>query len=373
MKVLFITNVPSPYRVDFFNELGQLCDLTVTFEKNTSTERDKSWVNYSFDNFTGIFLKGISINTDTAFSFKIIKYIKNLSFDRIICTNYSSPTSMIAIWYMRRHKISYWLESDGGFAKSGKGIKEKIKKHFITGATGYFSTSKENDKYYIAYGADPDKIYRYPFTSLYKNDILKHITIESSKKSLKREFDITEEKVIISVGRFSYMGGYGKGFDILINAIAKLNNKIGVYIIGGEPTEEFLNMCSDLKLTNVHFVEHKSKEDLKKYYQLSDLFVLMTRGDVWGLVINEAMANGLPIITTDKCNAGLELVEDSVNGYIIPIDSPEALAKKINVIFSDDELCLEMGRNSLEKIRRYTFEEMANLHIVYLTEKKNEY
>ena len=64
MKVLFLTNIPSPYRVDFFNEIGKYCDLTVLFEKGFSNERDTSWKNYSFDNFKGIFLKGKSIKTD---------------------------------------------------------------------------------------------------------------------------------------------------------------------------------------------------------------------------------------------------------------------------------------------------------------------
>ena len=132
MKLLFITNVPSPYRVDFFNELGKLCELTVLFEKATYSERDDSWKNYRFENFEGIFLNGISINTDTAFSFGVIKYIKDKRFDNIICANVSSPTGMIAIQYMKLHKIPYYIEGDGGFAKNGKGIKERIKKHFIS-------------------------------------------------------------------------------------------------------------------------------------------------------------------------------------------------------------------------------------------------
>lgn len=43
MKVLFMANIPSPYRVDFFNELGKYCDLTVTFEGRTATDRDEKW------------------------------------------------------------------------------------------------------------------------------------------------------------------------------------------------------------------------------------------------------------------------------------------------------------------------------------------
>ena len=43
MKILFLTNIPSPYRVDFFNELGKLCDLTVLFEKQIAQDREKQW------------------------------------------------------------------------------------------------------------------------------------------------------------------------------------------------------------------------------------------------------------------------------------------------------------------------------------------
>ena len=67
-KVLYIVNVPAPYMVNYFNELGKLVELTVIFEKDTSTERDKSWSEYRFDNFKGIILKGISTAPDAAFA-----------------------------------------------------------------------------------------------------------------------------------------------------------------------------------------------------------------------------------------------------------------------------------------------------------------
>ena len=56
VKILFLTNVPAPYRVDFFNELGKMCQLTVLFEKDSSDERDRSWKKYRFENFEGIVL-----------------------------------------------------------------------------------------------------------------------------------------------------------------------------------------------------------------------------------------------------------------------------------------------------------------------------
>ena len=94
--------------------------------------------------------------------------------------------------------------------------------------------------------------------------------------------------------------------------------------------------------------------------------MLPTREDIWGLVINEAMAYGLPVITTDRCVAGLELVEDGVNGYIVPVNDAASLAEKMLCVLNGD--MQQMGRRSLEKIQGYTIENMAQTHVAILEE-----
>ena len=91
----------------------------------------------------------------------------------------------------------------------------------------------------------------------------------------------------------------------------------------------------------------------------ADLFVFPTREDIWGLVINEAMAYGLPIITTDKCNAGAELIDG--NGILVKSESPEDLANGIDNLINDNNELL--ARRSLEIIRGYSLEAMADRHI----------
>lgn len=137
----------------------------------------------------------------------------------------------------------------------------------------------------------------------------------------------------------------------------------GVYIVGGEPTEEYIKLKQDFNLTNVHFIGFKSKKELKQYYMASDLFVLPTRQDVWGLVINEAMAYGLPVITTNKCIAGLELIKNQENGFIVPINNAEILADKINEILGNEIILKKIAENNLKKIKKYTIENMADEHM----------
>ena len=94
----------------------------------------------------------------------------------------------------------------------------------------------------------------------------------------------------------------------------------------------------------------------------------MTREDVWGLVINEAMAMGLPIITTNMCGAGLELVRKNENGFIIPVNDAEALVEKIRFFMDHPEKMEKFGKRSLEIISDYTIERMASRHIEILQE-----
>ena len=174
---------------------------------------------------------------------------------------------------------------------------------------------------------------------------------------------LKEKHIILSVGRFSYKKGYGKGYDAIIRAASRMSEDYGFYIVGDEPTEEFVKMKSDFGATNVHFIGFKQKEQLRKYYQAADLFVLMTIYDVWGLVINEAMANGLPIITTDMCVAGLELIENDKNGYIVPVGDDQVLQKRISDIVENAELLSCMQSNALNTIKSYTIENVAQNHL----------
>ena len=362
MKLLFLSNVPSPYMVDFFNELGKFTRLTVVFEKHTSSDRDPSWEEYRFRTFDGIVLRGISTAADTAFCPQVIRYIGRRCYDHIIVTNPSTPTGVMAIEYMKWTKTPFILESEGGFAKDGKGLKEKFKRHLMSGARLYFSTTEVDDEYFLMYGATKDRIVRYPFTSLYEQDLLKEPISQEEKAALKRELGIETRILILSVGRFVR----GKGFDILLNACKRIDPAIGVCIVGGVPSLECATTKTEHKLANVHFAGFKSKVELRKYYKASDLFVLPTREDTWGLVINEAMACGLPVVTTNRCVAGLALVREGENGFIVRVGDERALAEKMQVIAGDDELRRKMSRRSIDLIQWYTFENMAKRHIEIL-------
>lgn len=358
MKVLFLTNIPSPYRVDFFNELGELCDLTVLYERHKAGNRDEKWRASEAENFKEIYLDGKKFGDESSISFSVLKYLKDRTFDIIVIGGYSTPTGMLAISYLKLKKIPFTLNVDGGMIKKDNFIKKIIKTSFISSASAWLSTSEKTTDYLVYYGADRKRIYKYPFTSVKRDDIEYYIIDSDEKERLKQKLNIDGQKIVISVGSFIYR----KGYDVLLNACKDLDRNIVIYIIGGIPTKEYIDLKEKLKLTNVHFINFKTKDELKEYYKVADLFVLPTREDIWGLVINEAMSYGLPIITTDRCVAGLELVENLHTGYIVPVEDHEALSNKINYILKNEMLRHDMSFNCLDIIKKFTIENMAKRH-----------
>lgn len=363
MKICYLTNIPSPYRVDYFNELGKYCDLTVFFEKRRSNERNKEWNHDKFKTFEGVFLDGISVTTDTAFSLRGVSVIKKHKYDIIVSTNYLTPTGMMQILKMKLFNIPYFIEADGGVAGSGKGIKEKLKKKIIKGAQLYFSTSQLCDKYFLAYGANQAQLRRYPFASLHRHELVDKLLTKNEKNILRNKLGIVEEKVILSVGRFSYQNGYGKGFDTLLKVCENLPKEYGVYIVGDEPTKEFIEWKENKNLVNLHYVPFKAKNELMKYFQAADISVLLSRGEAWGLVINESMANATPVIATKACVAGLELIQHKTNGYIVDIDDYIATQKFIADFFEDSERQISMQKSCLYTAEKYTIQAMAEKHM----------
>ncbi|WP_214821082.1 MULTISPECIES: glycosyltransferase family 4 protein [unclassified Exiguobacterium] len=356
LKILYLVNIPSPYRVTYFNELGKLCELTVLFERKSSDEREETWHDYDFKNFKGIFLEGIKYKKNQAISIAFAKYINKKDYDHIIVGGYATPTGALLINYLKIRQIPFILNIDGGMISEKESkLRESLKKYFISSASAWLSTGDVGSKYLIHYGANKENIFTYPFTTLKEVDILKQVLSKDEKIKLRRKLGLKNTRIVLAVGQFVHR----KGFDLLINASLQLPTDTSIYFVGGIPTEEYLELKKQLKLNNIHFLGFKSKDEILNYYRAADVFVLPTREDIWGLVINEAMANGLPVVTTNRCVAGLELVDNYDNGFIVPVENVNELALRINEVISNDELMSDMAERSLRKAKNYTVENMA--------------
>ncbi len=352
MKVFILTTVMAPYRVQLFNEIGKQCELYVCFEQRRSAGRDEKWYDEGNANFHLVELKKWDASLKTV-KLDVIEHVRRIRPDVVIAYEYHTNTSLMLLSYCLVKKIPYMINIDGAFVS--KSLKDVIKRFFISRASGFISSGAMADKYLLHYGAKESRISHNHFTSLHAADILPALPTAAEREAVRQAIGMQEKQVVLSIGQFIHR----KGYDVLLKAMARLPRDISLYIIGGKVTPEYSSLVEELKLSNVHFVDFMSPAELKKYFIAADVFVLPTREDVWGLVINEAMAHGMPVVTTDRCVAGIELIQNDINGYIVPVEDHESLQQAISKVLSDDGMRNRMAAENLGTIRDYTYETSA--------------
>mgnify|MGYP004551632477 CR=1 FL=1 len=364
INILWINNIPSPYRVEFWNLLSEYCNLTVIYENAFDTNRDDSWKKERTVKYKEIYLNAnIRIRGSDSFAPSIIKYLFLYKYDYVVIGSHGSPTQRLAIVFMRLIGKKFIFNLDGeNFVriKNDSWIKKLLKKHLIfRGAVAYLTTGDMSKKCLQSYGINENLIKIYPFSSIHNEDVVKNITEEEIRNIYKKRIGVNKKYLVLAVGSVVH----NKGFDLLVKYQQFFTNDVCVCIVGGNINSECAKLLQEYdSKTEFKFIPFKTKDKLKEYFLAADVFTLPTRMDSWGLVINEACAYGLPIVTTNCCNAGLEMVKNDVNGYIVNINTPENIVKKINVILKDDRLNREMRKNSLLMAKKYTIETMTSVN-----------
>lgn len=345
-KVLFLTNIPSPYMVKFFNLLSESTELIVIYERGASIERGKRWDDLLV-NHNSIFLNGINIFKNFSFAPQVIfRFFRK--YDVIIISNPISPTGSLAILFLKLIKKEYWLFSEGGFVKKENFLLSKIKKIVLKDAKYYLSGCKKGDEYFLNYGAKKSSILRIPFSSVNESQILRSRFSKNSKKIL------LGKKNVIAVSRFIPL----KNLKWLIEEWSSVMKDYHLYIVGEGPLySEYYDLINLNSLYNIHLIDYMDHEALLEYMSNFDLLVHPTLTDVWGLIVNEAFSQGLPVVTTPNCLAGLEMVLIGENGYIEEPNKKFIL--RVESLLKNDELLKKMSINNLKKIKKYTIESMV--------------
>jgi glycosyltransferase involved in cell wall biosynthesis len=179
----------------------------------------------------------------------------------------------------------------------------------------------------------------------------------------RRGFGLEVDTVACFVGRLERE----KGLSLLLNALARVGSNVGLVIVGsGSCGERVKSLASELGIAHrVRTIGWVSQRDLPAYYQACDFLVLPTVStplvrETWGLVANEAMMGGLPVLASDAVGAAAGgLVEDDVTGLVVPERDIGALAVALTKLSSDSALRRRLGVAARERAETFTFESAA--------------
>lgn len=342
-KVFYLTNIEVPYRVRFFNELAKHCDLTVMYERRKSANRDSKWAGGEAKNYRVKYLDGKDIGDEYGFSWRILNLIKR-QWDVVVVGCYNSKVQMLAMAYMRMHKIPFLINLDGE-PFIGKGVKAFVKRMMLRGAMGYLTAGvKAGDSLKAAIG-DSKPIVPYYFSSLSDEEITKNAC-----SGMKRE------NFVLVVGQyFDY-----KGMDVAYKA-ACMDKSIRYKFVGmGKKTDLFLQEMGNM-LDNIEVIPFLQKKELEEEYRKCAMLLLPTRQECWGLVVNEAASFGAPIVSTWGSGAAVEFIGDAYPQYLAQPGDAESLLSCIHRCLEDDSADYSDYLKNIS--RKYSIERSVEAHI----------
>lgn len=186
---------------------------------------------------------------------------------------------------------------------------------------------------------------------------------EKDKELLKRLKIEDDEKIVLFVGGLD-SAHYFKGLPFLLKAFKNLEDKkYKLIVVGkGDLENEYKLKAKELGIeNNVIFAGGPTRNDLLKYYNLADVFVLpsIDKSEAFGIVLLEAMASGVPIIASNLCGVRT-LIEEGKNGFVTPIKDVYKISEKIDEILSDDEKNKKMGEYGRKMVEeKYSYKKVG--------------
>ena len=327
MKVLIIFNHPAPYKVDLFNELSKTNSVDVIFERKKAKNRpDDFYINnkYCFNNIEPQGFKLNIGNENCAGSF-LKNYIRANyhKYDLIIMNGYSTFAEMNAIKFMNKNGIPYVLLINGGIKKKYETlIKRKIKTKYISGASHYLSPGEKANDYLTYYGADKKKILTYPYSTIHFNDIQTKPLTNKEKAYIRDEYFLPSGELYLCPGQFIKRKNNLELIKLFRNKQANL-----LLIGNGRLKNKYLRYIKRKNMNNVFVWDFLPKDKLMTIMKSANGLISLSKFDIYGHTIVEAMACGIPVFASKNIVSAREIIENGVNGYVL--DKNKFLFQKI--------------------------------------------
>jgi len=373
-KIAIITTHPIQYNVPLFRKMSQSSEIEIkvfyTWEKWLLQKYDDGFgKNIEWDiplaegyNYT--FVKNISGKQDTSHFFRMItpslnKEITEWGANAILIYGWRFYSHLNAIRYFKG-KIPVFFRGDSTLLNEKKGIKSllrrKILKLVYRNIDFAFYVGQNNKDYFFKHGLNEKQLIFAPHSIDEKHFEDTKKIYRQNANILRKNMNISaQDIVILFAGKFQKI----KNPEIILKAADLLNknykaeNHLHFLFVGNGELENILKFRAE-NIANIHFLPFQNQTQMPIIYRIADIFVLPSKSETWGLSINEAMACGVAILASNKVGSGIDLVKDTVNGYIFDSENFDDFFRKISLLVKNKSHLIEMGRNSVEIIKKYS-------------------
>ena len=309
---LFITNIPSFYKINLYNEINKHQSVFVIFTGDIIQERTRDFFSGRYD-FNYVSMSGMSLFRKLSITVRLLLEIK---YNELIIGGWDSLPLWIAALLSKKSKNSTVVESSD-IESNTKGFGGVLKRLYMSRISKVYSSGKSQVKLAYKMGYKGNEV------------------VVTKGVGIFNYIPQPQYRERIIVKNFIYVGRLAKekNLKMLINVFNELPF-LRLNIVGyGYQENELKAMASD----NVLFIGSVNNKELSAIYQNNDVFVLPSKVEPWGLVVEEALNNGLPLLLSNRVGCAEELLKDGENGYSFEFDNMESLKEAIKKIIDVDK------------------------------------
>lgn len=354
--VVLVTNIPTPYRIPLFNELADQLDrnglsLKVVFGA-LGYERRKWAIDMNDCRFeyevlpNAVFrFKG---SESVSFTYRGLNGLVRREKPAVtIITGFSLGT--VKLWLRNlvvRTPYIIWSGAIESEARPTSALRRIQRRLLIRGAAGFVAYGGRAKRYFESLGAPADKI------SIAINTVdtayYRRAVGDGNVRAHGRH-----EKAITFVGHLTA----GKRLDLAFKAVRMLRAHRSDFVfsvVGAGPVESALrDLARTMEISaTVKFEGFKQKNDIARMLGATDIFLFPSDYDIWGLVLVEAMAAGVPCIASVRAGATEDLIRDGVTGFAVDFNDTQAVADKIEWLLDHPEDAAGIGQAAQAFIQR---------------------
>ncbi len=366
-RVLILSEIISPYRIPVFNALArdERINLHVVFLSETDAGL-RQWRVYKDEIcFSYEVLPSVRFRTrksSVLLNWKLRSRLEKFEPEAIICGGYNYLASWEALWWAKGHEAEMilWSESNRHDARLGIGMVESLKSYFVSRCARFVVHGRASREYLLSLGVAERDIVVAPNAVDNGWFRMQAESIRASSSETRARL-VLPQRFFLFVGRLVAEKGVFDLLDAYAGLASQVRSEVGLVISGdGLSRAELESRAREIQPGMVRFTGFLHREELASFYALAEALILPTHSDPWGLVVNEAMACGVPIVVTNVAGCSGDLVENGWNGYVVPRGNPGQLGAALDLLVQNPQLAQKMRARSLERIEDYSPQACAN-------------
>lgn len=293
----------------------------------------------------------------------IVTRLRNGSFDAVWVHGWGRATDWLVMLAAFALGVPVLLRGETNLLPPLPEWKRRLKRAVLTRlfrhVSGFLTIGRYNADFYRDYGVAEDRMLSVPYAV--DNDFFSKQARQllSQKRDLRQKLGIPEDlPVVLFCGKLTPVKRPMDLLEAFARATAD-HPALLVYVGDGPLRPQLESYVERHHLKHIYLMGFRNQTELPRFYALADVFVLPSGFEPWGLVVNEAMCFGLPVIVSDQVGAGGDLVQHGTNGLIFPAGDVAALAQALGQVLHDPASREQMGSASRSRIEDWSFESDA--------------